>query len=152
MALKVTLVGHSYVRRLMDYRIENEESPFSMSVDNVSMTLSFVHQGGKGYEFFNSSEAHKAQIVMSRPDIILVILGGNGVSSGAEIPTVSAQMRKFHEWLRGACPGAIIIAAESEPRYDLNLTDNKGNPVESYKERRNAFNQALNRTKSKDFY
>ena len=145
MVLKVTLIGHSYVRRLMEYRVAYEESPFSMSVDGVEMRLSFVHQGGCGYEFFKHSEPHKAEIVRSCPDIILVILGGNGVSSEAAIPTVSTQMRKFHEWLRLACPSAIIIAAECEPRYNLNMCDHKGNPVESYRLRRNAFNQAIKR-------
>ena len=153
MVLKVTLVGHSYVRRLMEFRVmsEREEDASTISVDGMQMSLEFVHKGGTGYEFYNSSEALKARILKSKPDVILVILGGNGVSSKANIPDVSKEMRKFHEWLRENCPSAIIIAAESEPRYNLNLHDHLGNPVESYYLRRNAFNQALKRMRSKDF-
>ena len=137
----------------MEFRLENcmKEDPFTISVDGIDMSLEFVHERGKGYEFFNSSELMKSQIVNSKPDIVLVILGGNGVSSKTDIPQVSAQMRLFHAWLREACPNVIIIAAECEPRYNLNLYDHLGKPVESYYLRRNAFNQALNRTKSKDF-
>ena len=142
------MVGHSYVRRLKEYR-ENGHVPGKnekiVSVDGVTMALSYVYRGGRGYEYFNSSDQHKVDIIESKPDIILVILGGNGVSSGKGIPLVSAEMRKFHVWLREACPGAITIAAECEPRYDLNPHDTGDDVQESHWERRNAFNLAVGR-------
>ena len=71
MPIKVTLVGHSYVRRLMEYRVNSGENESRITADGVVFDLEYVHKGGCGYEFFNSSDQHKKQIVGSRPDIVL---------------------------------------------------------------------------------
>ena len=145
MPIRVTLVGHSYVRRLRDYRIGQGDDESRLTVDGTEMQLSYVFQGGVNFKFFNSSGSHKTEIIKSNPEVIVVILGGNGVSSGTDIPLVSAEMRKFHAWLREVCPEAITIASESEPRFDKN-PDQRGNNVpESHWCRRNAFNLAVGR-------
>ena len=76
---------------------------------------------------------------------MLVILGGNGVSSEMSIPNVSQKMRVFHDWLRLACPNAVIIASESEPWYDKNPNECGEMVSESHWVRRNAFNHAVGR-------
>ena len=160
MGLRVTCVGHSYVRRLMEYRMAQGDNPDLLEVDGRWLELSYVHKGGENYAFFNRSPQYRQRIVQSNPDIVLVVLGGNAVGSGVPIPEASREMRDFHFWMRKALPNAIIVIAECEPRYntdceideeDLAPLDEDGVHRETFWSRRNAFNQAVNRTKLKDF-
>ena len=148
---KITLIGHSYVRRLMEYRQNYEKYPGVIEVDGKTFQPTYVWQGGKDYAFFNKSNVHKDLIIESRPDLILVVLGGNAVASGdIEIPVASRDMRSYFFWLQENFPNSLLIAAEVEPRYD-----GQGPPSpdqeESHWERRNAFNQAVYRLPGKDF-
>ena len=158
--INLTMVGHSYTRRLRDYRNTHEGGASSMTLEGKAINLTYVHQGGQNYAFFNRSEVHKRRVVESKPDVVLVVLGGNAVGSGAPVPTGTREMRRYHRWLREALPGTVIICAEVEPRYnpDSSVPEDKLSPLdpdrkhrETYWYRRNAFNQAVNRMKDKDF-
>ena len=147
----ITFVGHSYVRRLMAYRNTHERYPGVIEVNDRVFQPTYVWQGGKDYAFFNTSNVHKDLIIQSKPDLILVILGGNAVASGdMEIPVVSQDMRTYFYWLQANFPNSLLIAAEVEPRYDGQGPPSP-NQEESHWERRNAFNQALYRMPGKHF-
>ena len=109
---KITLIGHSYVRRLMEYRKIHEKCPGVIEVDGKTFQPTYVWQGGQDYAFFNGSNFHKEVIIQSKPDLILVILGGNAVASGdIDIPVASRNMRTFFYWLQENFPNSLLIVA-----------------------------------------
>ena len=146
----ITLIGHSYVRRLKEYRESRIKRPQFLIVNGQSFRLSYVHKGGKDYIFYNQSLKYKRRILEKNPDIAIVILGGNKVCGQEPVPVISEQMRVFHSWLREALPNSIIITAEVEPRYSFNPLLPLDHIGESYAERRSALNQAMKRMKDKD--
>ena len=148
--LNLTLVGHSYVRRLRDYRRCVLNSQNEMVVDQVKVGLKYVFRGGRDYYYFNRSRRHKLQILRGNPDVILVVLGGNAVANRKPIPEATQEMRVFVKWLRDMMPNVVIIVAEVEPRYSWHPLLPRGYQGESFKERRNAFNQAIRRVQTKD--
>ena len=148
--LNVTLVGHSYVRRLRDYRRYVLHCQNELVVDQVKVGLKYVFRGGRDYYFFNRSRRHKRQILRGNPDVILVVLGGNAVANSKPIPEATQEMRVFIQWLREMMPHVIIIVAEVEQRYSWNPLLPRGYTGESFRERRNAFNKAILRVQMKD--
>ena len=146
----ITVVGHSYVRRLKEYRESHFRRPQFLSINGHRFRLSYVFRGGKDYSFYNQSNAYKLRILEKSPDIVIIILGGNKVCGQEPVPTISEQMRIFHAWLRGALPNSLIITAEVEPRYSYNPLLPPDHIGESYAERRSAFNQAVKRMRDKN--
>ena len=145
---KVTIIGHSYVRRLRDYRSSTQRFPGVLTVDGKCFLLKYVCEGGKDYSFFNQSIKHKIDVVESSPDIVLVVLGGNAVGNmDISIPEATEEMRRYFYWLQDWFPAALLVASEVEPRYNLTLPAGQ----ESYWRRRNAFNQALKRMPGKHY-
>ena len=146
----ITVVGHSYVRRLKEYRESRIQRPQFIKVNGDRFRLSYVHKGGKDYAFYNQSPTYKLRILEKCPDIVIIILGGNKVCGQEPVPTISQQMRIFHSWLREALPNTLIITAEVEPRYSYNPLLPLDHTGESYADRRSAFNQAIKRMRDKD--
>ena len=158
--VRLVIIGHSYCRRLGEFLLKMEGDAGHVMVDGTQVVVTYVHQGGVNYAFFNGSPYHKRLVVDSKPDVVLVVLGGNAVGRRDPIPQGVQEMRKYHGWLKGALPNAIIVCAEVEPRYNhdpsvpkgmISPLDRDGTHRETYWFRRSAFNQAINRMKDKDF-
>ena len=77
--IRVTVVGHSYVRRLKIYREKEVQNPEKLELEGKKFNLSYVHKGGVDYKFYNQSEGYKNEIIATSPQIIIVILGGNSL-------------------------------------------------------------------------
>ena len=147
--IKLTVVGHSYVRRLMEYRQRRVQHPEKLELGGKKFNLSYVHKGGVDYHFYNRSQRYKNKIIATSPQIIIVILGGNRVCSTQPVPEISIQMRQFHAWLKSTFPQTFIITAEVEPRFSFNPLLPPNHREESFKARRSAFNQAVKRNRDK---
>ena len=150
--LNVLFIGHSYVRRLMFHRLNNNLST-NMTFHNLVLVFNYIYVGGKNYSFFNSDNKIRNAIKSHNPDIILISLAGNAVSKSNyyDIPSANAEMRIFHSWLCATFPSAKILPIEAEPRYNYHRElPVKHDPLhESYKSRRKAMNIAMSRMSCK---
>ena len=147
--LRVLLVGHSYIRRIKEHLKSKGVDGFT--VGSMKVKVDFVYSGGADYARYNGSSCLKDWIMEYQPDIILVVLTGNGIRTDVPVPVYYDALRDFYSWLRGKFPGAIIISSECETRFhEENLLSNIPNKVEYYP-RKVAVNQILYRMKYKNY-
>ena len=147
--LKVLLVGHSYIRRIKEHL--NSKGVDGFTVGSTQVKVDFVYSGGADYARYNDSSRLKDWIMEFQPDIILVVLAGNGIRTDVPVPVYYDALRDFYNWLRGKFPGAIIISSECETRFhEENLSSNIPNK-EEYDRRKVAVNQVLYKMKYKNY-
>ena len=151
--LSVLFIGHSYVRRAHLYRKDHNLPLNKLQIKNVSLNMKYYWRGGSNYKQFNDLPEIKKRILTHSPDIIIVALAGNAVSSHSSysMPEAQEEMRIFHRWLTTSFPNAKILPIEAEPRFNKHSELPKNHPdnTESYHDRRKSMNHAINRMKGK---
>merc|ERR1712030_82078 len=99
--LSVLFIGHSYVRRARLYRKDHNLCINKIQIHDVNLNLKYFWRGGSNYKDFNNIPEIKKRILTYSPDIIIIALAGNAVSSPStySMPEAQEEMRKFHRWL-----------------------------------------------------
>ena len=142
--MKILVFGHSYVRDLASLRVD------SLNWQSQTLRIEYKSFPGAGYERFLDSPALLESLLTSKPDIIIVILGGNSITRDIVNHELQARCKRFYQLLRQSAPNAILIPAQVElRRYSPNRRfDNP--PAEIFKQKRNSLNQFLKRLRLKD--
>ena len=147
--LRVLLIGHDYIRRIMEHLKSKVVDSFT--VGSVQVKVDFVYSEGADYARYNESSYLEDWIMEFKPDIILVVLAGNGIKTNIPVPVYYDALRDFYNWLRGKFPGVIIISSECETRFH---EENLGSDIpnkEEYDRRKVAVNQVLYKMKYKNY-
>ena len=149
--MKVLLFGSSLCRDL--YSLD-EKKIYKIGGETIEFKYSF--HPGKSFEFFLNKPHLIEPILKQRgetPDIVLVILGGNSISTIVEPKLIFENTRKFYSLLRDKLnivnPKAKIIACEVPMRYIFNNFKNTPRP-HIFRNIRHRVNRKLRDIKSKD--
>ena len=151
--LSVLFIGHSYVRRARLYRQRKNLPVDNIQIEGINLKFKYFWRGASNYQHFNDIPYIKKFLITQSPDIIIIALAGNAVSSPSSytMPKAQDEMRKFHRWLTSTFPNAKILPIEAEPRFNSHeeLTITHDPLVESYHSRRKCMNHAIDRMKGK---
>ena len=120
--MKVSIFGHSYVRDLSrlghDYLI----------ISDTTIHLDYFSYPGYGFQEFLSNPSLFDNLLQSKPDIVLVILGGNDIKVHVDLSEVKSHCEQFYKLLREKLPNSFIIASQIEVRH-LNTVNRHGTPA-----------------------
>ena len=153
MEISVLFIGHSYARRAKEDRIEKGLDPNTIYIDNLKLNFKYIFKGGQNHKFFNENLKIRDEIKSHSPNIVITALAGNAVAKTSlyDMATAQLEMRKYYCWLNETFPQALIIPIEAEPRFNHHheLPPDHDPKNESYKTRRKAMNNAIQRMKGK---
>lgn len=143
--MKLLIFGHSYVRDLATLNVN------SMTFDQRPIEIKYVSFPGANFDKFVEKPSLLNEIVSNKPDVIVVILGGNSIHKDVPNFVLFNKCKAFYQLLRNKLPNATIIASQVELRFYS--TPNKfGSPsADEFKKKRNELNKCLNRLKTKDY-
>lgn len=142
--MKVLIFGHSYVRDLE--RLGHTE----LTIHNILLHFSYLSFPGARFVDFLHNPNFLDKAVSLKPDIILVILGGNDILTDVDLSEVKDNCRNFFHLLRSRLPETFVIASQIEFRH-LREVNRHGSPAEDlYRKLANNFNNWLNKQKFKD--
>ena len=103
--MKVSIFGHSYVRNLSrlghDYLI----------IGGTTIHLGYFSYPGYGFQEFLSNPSLFDNLLQSKPDIMLVILGGNDIKVHVDLSEVKSHCEQFYRLLRDRLHNSFIIAS-----------------------------------------
>lgn len=142
--MKLLVLGHSYVRDLATLGVNN------LAFGHTSIDVTYSAHPGAGYDKFLENPTLLTESLECKPDIVVVILGGNSILRDVTNFELFHKCRTFYELLRRELPQATIIAAQIELRF-FDEPNRFGVPrAEIFKKRRNELNKYLNRLKLKN--
>lgn len=142
--MKLLVFGHSYVRDLAKLNVNQ------MMIEQRSVEIKYVSKPGASYESINKQPELLTEAITYKPDVVIIILGGNSIIRDRANYEIFRECRSFYQLLRSELPNAIVISAQVELRfYD---TPNKfGAPsIELFRQKRSELNRFLNRLKLKN--
>ena len=137
--MKVTITGHSYVRELEGLGIRYSR------VQGHPVEFQYIHRGGASYESHLRGRDHHLfeKIRNTAPDVIIVILAGNSLTSGNTDIEILAQSDEYFKTLRWFAPNSLIVAAQIELRF-YRPGNRFGSPlIEEYTRRRLYLNREI---------
>lgn len=76
---KVSLCGHSFIRRLEDETYANPKLEKSMNIAEADIT--WLHKGGMTWFSFGEAREGKQAVIQSKPDLLYLELGTNDLDS-----------------------------------------------------------------------
>lgn len=142
--MKVSIFGHSYVRDLQ--RLGHE----SATINDVTATLKYYSFPGSGFKDFLSNGDLLNGLVQGKPDIVVVVLGGNDIKVDVDISNVKHDCERFYKLLREKLPNTFVIASQVEFRQ-LSVVNRHGTPkADLFKKLAISFNKWLCRQTFKD--
>ena len=142
--MKVLLYGHSYVRDLnQKCQWENH-----ILVNNklVNVEYHFRYFPGKDFEFLLNKEDEFGIVAAIKPDIIVIVLGGNSIVAAKSNEEIRALISSFYTKLRQSLPESIIIATQIEPRFCAPGNRHGAPEAEEFNRRRTVLNNFMNKT------
>ena len=147
--MKVLLLGHSYVKYLERLGDWDREVKLD-SGESLNLEFSFRSQAGKDYDHFLTSQSELEFVDLLRPDIIVVILGGNSITTqvtNSEIKWKSTEFFiKLNEVISDQC---LKLVVQVEPR-NCEAGNKFGTPeFEEFNRRRAIINNHYNTTLKK---
>lgn len=107
---RVTFIGHSYVRDL-------DERHTELEVRNKMFTAKYIAVPGGTFRTYLHNLHYFEALKNTRPDIVVVILGGNDLKSEAGLSRNFSECSQFYRILRETVPSAIIIGSQVETRF-----------------------------------
>lgn len=143
--MNLLILGHSYVR---DLKSLNQHS---LKYDQQEILISYSSYPGATFDtFLKDSSKLSDPLRQYKPDIIVVVLGGNDINRDVTNHELFKKCREFYELLRGLAADAIIIAAQVESRfYKTPNVHSAPAPVE-FQQKRKTLNKFIHRLKTKD--
>lgn len=142
--MKLLLLGHSYVNHLSRLQITR------ITINNIYFDIKYLGIPGGTFVSLLNAKTIINNAVAFKPDITVVILGGNDLTNDSDNIAIYDSCREFYSFLRITLPCTIIVAAQIEKRFYLeNNRFNAPNEV-LYDYRRKYFNKFLKRLKTKD--
>lgn len=142
--MKVLVFGHSYVRDLQNLGVK------CMKYEQQTVEIDYKYFSGANYSTFLSDNSPLLQSIAHKPEVIVVILGGNSISRDVTNFELFKQCRAFYKLLRDNLPHSRIIAAQIELRF-YDTPNRFGAPgPEDFRKRRNGLNRFLQSLKLKD--
>ena len=150
---RVLIFGSSLCR---DLSYLDERRSYLLN-NNTTINLSYNFHPGKSFEFFLRNPHLLPKILAcdgQTPDIVLVIFGGNSISTQVEDKVLYKYARDFYSLLRcelnNLNPNAIVIASEVPMRYVYSGFKNTPRP-ELFKAVRHRLNLKIRDIKSKNY-
>ena len=110
--MKVSLLGHSYVRDLSELNVR----VFELS-PSLQLEVSYFSFPGARFSSFLNNLSCLDELIDGRPDIVVVILGGNDFQNNTLISDVTKQCSCFYKYLREKLPQTRLIATQVELRF-----------------------------------
>ena len=146
--MKVSIIGHSYVRDLKRF-VGNQ---CSFLCENTDVNLNFIFIPGATFVTFLERPHILLTLDQQKPDVIIVILGGNDITHYKELKEVKHQCYTFFRDLRERYPTAHLIASQIELRFVKDGDSHKfGTPhFELFNKLSLHYNKWLNKQKFKD--
>ena len=142
--MKLLIFGHSYVRDLRNLNI------FKFHFEDITIDIKYSFWPGASYKKFLDNPETLKSIVQYKPDITIVILGGNAILKSVGAYELQHQCRQFYKLLRCLIPDSLIIAAQVELRT-YKPENRFGSPLPAeFKRKRNNLNTFLKRLKLVD--
>lgn len=118
--------------------------------EQQSVNINYKYFPGANYSTFLSDNSLLLQSIVDKPEVVVVILGGNSISRDVTNFEVFKQCRAFYKLLRDHLPNSRIIAAQIELRF-YETPNRFGAPgPEDFRKRRNQLNRFLQTLKLKD--
>ena len=136
---KVLVVTHSYGHYLKDAGLNSfEQNDRYYNVEMMAIPSAT-------YQTYLDRMSHWERMRDIDPTIVFVILGGNVVGSGLTRQQMTAQCRKFYQWLRFYLPNATIVSVQVELRWYVPVNRYHAPEYIQYTRDRNFFNNFLAR-------
>ena len=146
---KILVFGSSLASGLESY--DTQRNYF---LKGYSVEFLYSSHRGKSYEFFIDKPKTFDEILNCNPDYIVVIFGGNSISTEVPKSVVLKNCRIFYQQLYDRAilinPNVKIIATSLPMRYVYNYSHNTPIPDE-YKKLRNYVNQRIKSLTCKHF-
>ena len=147
--MKIVVFGHSYVRDLKLFCLNNNITSVKVSQNN-SLELKFSFVSGATFNKFITDTSLLTELFENPPQIVLVILGGNDIRTDTDLTRVREDCKEFYGLLRLHLPDTYIIATQIESRYLVTANKFKTPPSLEFTRLSNYFNHWLNKQKFKD--
>ena len=144
----VTIAGHSYVRDL--YNNYSNSCLNDLKINSVNLNFKFIYSPGGKFSTFINNECLFDQIVESKPDILLVILGGNDLATDVELSKIKSDCSEFYNLLRQNLASTYIICSQIESRFLLRENRFRTPAADTFYFLANNFNNWLKNKSFKD--
>ena len=143
--MKVTVLGHSYVRDLAGY----SNSILRIS-DSLIFEIQYIYVPGARFQTFIDRPHLIQQAAQYNPDIVIVLLGGNDISENVPLTNIREICSKFYSLLNSYLTNKFVISVQVEPRY-LTRVNRHGTPAaQEYQRLSGYFNFWLKKQKFKN--
>ena len=143
--MKCLVFGHSYCRDLNNLGVKSFNTEFVGTVE-----FKYTYFPGACYSKFVRNTDLLLESIEYKPDIVVVILGGNDILKHVDNNEIFYHCRQFYQFLRNSLPEAIIIASQVELRFNSELNRFNAPTAEKFKHRRNQLNRFIQRLKCKN--
>ena len=142
--MRIAIFGHSYVRDLGTLGTN------SINIRNSINELVYFSFPGACFNKFLHNTKLLNELVACKPDVVIVILGGNDIKVQTDLDIVKSDCQSFYLTLKSALPSVRIIASQIEHRH-LETINRYGTPSATlFKKLANSFNRWLVRQPFKD--
>lgn len=143
--MNILLFGHSYVRDLSRFGNWDREVELATG-EKVWAEFQFMAYPDVDYAYFLDHPEEMSQIQELDPDVIIVILGGNSVTSDLSNSQIKEKAFAFYTLLKTAVrPECIKLAMQIEPRFE-SPGNSRGAPLASeFNRRRQILNNFTNK-------
>ena len=143
MERRVLLLGHSYVNYLDDFgwRDYSKDSRGEF----VRLSYEFISYPGRDFKYFTSENLLNS-VREYDPDIVVVIFGGNSITTDRTNSQNKRAAKRFYQYLRLVInPDCLILAVQVEKRYYSHVNLYMCPEPEEYNKKRNILNNYLQR-------
>ena len=122
----------------------------SLTINGITAHLNYFAYLGYGFKKILSNHRLFDNLIQGKPDIVVVLLGGNDIKVNVEISAVKSDCEKFYKLLREKLPSVFIVASQIEFRHS-NTVNRHGTPAaDVYRRLAISFNKWLSRQSFKD--
>ena len=142
--MRISIFGHSYVRDLQ--RLGHD----TLTINGITAHLNFFAYPGFGFKDFLSNHRLFDNLIQGKPNIVVVLLGGNDIKVHVEVSSVKSDCEKFYRLLREKLPNVFIIASQIEFRHNPTVNRHGTPSADVYRRLAISFNKWLSRQPFKD--
>ena len=142
--MKLALFGHSYVRHIERF------GDNSIFLENTHLSVNYFGFPGAKFNTFRENTDLLSPLVSYKPDIIVIVLGGNDFANTVLNKTIYENYTWLISYLKGALPSVAIIQCQVEKRFVSPGNRWNASDTELLEKRRSAFNRKLNKCHLKD--
>ena len=144
--MKLLILGHSYVRDLERNFVWQPYREVIVDESVVRLRVHFQAYPGKDIPYFLEHPETFDRIASVKPDIIVVILGGNSIVSDLSNQQLRDNLFEFYDCLNSVLtPGCLRLAMQVEPRRPIAGNRFRAPEYREFNRRRNIVNAYMNR-------